>query len=121
MSKHMSLLSFILALILFAGDSECSERKGEYFTNKSAAVYDAGIRKGLIVISAEDIPQTDLAEVVVGYKDNQPARPNRFKLITSRSSKPQKGDPVDVVVVCYYINNDEVPGTWRKIFVIKKK
>lgn len=109
MSKYISLLLF--ALLFFVG---CGER--EDFTDKSSAVYDAGIRKGLVVISAEDIPQTDLAEVVVEHKDN----PFRFKLITSRSSKPQKGDPVDIVTVCYYINSDGVPRTWRKIFAVKK-
>lgn len=113
MSKYISLLMlFVFALLFFVG---CGER--EDFTNRSSVVYDAGIRKGLVVISTEDIPQTDLTEVVVEHKDNPYAR---FKLITSRLSKPQKGDPVDIVTVCYYINSDSVPGTWRKIFAVKK-
>lgn len=89
----------------------------EDFTNRNFVVYDPGIRKGLVVISANDIPQTDLTELVVEHKDNPSTR---FKLITSRSSKPKNGDPVDIVAVRYYISSDDVPGTWRKIFAVKK-
>lgn len=117
MSKYISLLMLFALLLFFVG---CEKIEMEDFTKRNCVVYDnvdTGIRKGLVVISAEDIPQTDLAEVVVEHKDNPY---NRFKLITSRSSNIKKGDPVDVVTVCYYINSDGVPGTWRKIFAVKK-
>lgn len=114
MSKYISLL-MLFALLFFVG---CEKMEMEDFTNKSSVVHDADIRKGLVVISAEDIPQTDLTEVVVEHKDNPYTR---FKLITSRPSNIKKGDPVDVVTVCYYINSDGVPGTWRKIFAVKAK
>lgn len=110
MSKYTSLLMLFM-LLFFVG---CE--KMEDFTNRSSVVCDSGIRKGLVVISTEDVPQTDLAEVVVEHKDKPYVR---FKLITSRSSKPQKGDPVDIIMVCYYINSDGV-GTWRKILAVKK-
>lgn len=112
MSKYISLL--MLLALFFVG---CDKYKAEDCTDIDAVVCDSGLRQDLVVVSSKKIPQTDLAEVTVEHKNNQY---RRFKLVTSQSTIPQKGDSVDVVMVCYYMNSDGV-RTWRKIFAVKKR
>ena len=83
----------------------------------NVAVHESPFAKGLFVISAEDIPQTDLAEVIVAHRKNPE---KKFRLITSKVTKPKKYEEVDVVVLCYYINSDMGPRLWKIIFALKK-
>lgn len=115
MNKYGLALLMLVTIVFFAG---CDDKwKVEDGTDRDVIVSDSVLRKGLVVVSAKKIPQTDLAEIVAEHKE---APYCRFKLITSQSAMPQKGDSVDVVRISYYINSDEVPGTWRNIFAVKK-
>lgn len=103
----------LFTLLFFVG---CDKRQNSTTTNK-LGVFKDSIRKTLVVVSSENIPETHLAKVIIGEGKND--NEERFKLVVNQQSSIKIGDKVEVFID--YYDDKGVIKKWLSVSTIRKK